>query len=84
MIGNFLEFFEIATDIANPTNSIAVKELFNGKSSSTTSSSIHGLEEYSLDGLLQHMIRLKKSSMKVMTFRTRMFWKNKCLPPQKT
>jgi hypothetical protein len=45
MIGNFPEFFEIATDIAFPTNSVAVKEVFDGKSSSTTSSSIHGLEE---------------------------------------
>jgi hypothetical protein len=60
MIGNFPEFFEIATDIAYPTNSVAVKEVFDGKSSSTTSSSIHGLEELSHDGPLQQHDQAKE------------------------
>ena len=44
---------ESLEDIAYPPNSVAVKEVLDGKSSSTTSSSIHGLEELSHDGLSQ-------------------------------
>lgn len=47
-------------DIAYPPNSVAIKEVFDGKSSSTTSSLIDGLEELSPDGILQEYDQAKE------------------------
>ena len=50
---------ESLQDIAYPPNSVAIKGVFDGKSSSKTSSSIHGLEELSHDGSLQRYDQAK-------------------------